>query len=212
MSHLDIGFSLRKGLNDWSGIASTFGPFRNVCDAYVVNFYNEAIETAKYFESTMNFSYKFTNFPWMIYEVLNSTGCTNLAAASNNSEWEQYQSNLIDGIEKDYIIWNSDSANSFWQTTTHPFVFNYSLQLYKELNKRFNKSWGKVWKLADIPGVSASIIPYLNDSGIYAMHLGFGDGGPLLPQLPSTAKLRTLWENDNPAQLFRWKDYKTGLV
>ena len=139
----------------------------------------------------------------MILEVLNSTGCSHLT--NDSTLWAELQSDLMYAIENDFIIWDGNSVNSHWDAT-HSYAFEYSLQLRHELNKRFNKSWGKVWKLTDITGVPSTVVPLLNDSGIYAIHLGANGVGTLPGDLPDEATLKTIFDSD-PARLWRWKHY-----
>ena len=146
----------------------------------------------------------------MMYEILNTTKCARYPY-QNETIWNYAKETLIKGIENNAIVWNANSIISFWDATSQ-HIFNQSLTHFQQLNEQFNKHYGHVFKDTDIPGLSKSIIPYLNKSNVNAIHFGYGldfSGGNDVPQFATNVELRTL-SNSNPANLFIWEHEETN--
>ena len=68
-------------------------------------------------------------------------------------------------------------------------LWNYSLHMAGNLNRRYNRTHGRAaGKLSDVTGMSRSAIPTLAANGIRGMHVGYnGVGGlPILPTCNSS--------------------------
>ena len=102
-----------------------------------------------------------------------------------------------------------------------PEIFEWSLNISRELSARFGVSHGRsAGKATDIPGVSIGIVPLLAKAGVKALHLGTnGMGGQAFPvnisgQPGVSSECGAgKYEKDGDgcyAQVFRWQHPDSG--
>ena len=153
MTHLDLGFT---------------DTTRNVCDEYFDSFFPAAFKTAADLRARGGVErFRWTEFPWLIQEYLDGG-----ARCSHTSRTREQVAAMEEAIKQDDVIWLGTAVNFLPEVLDEP-MWDYSLRMASRLNTAFNKSWGKVGKHTDTPGMSRSAIPALAKNGVKAYHIGY---------------------------------------
>jgi hypothetical protein len=142
MTHLDLGFT---------------DTTRNVCDAYFDKFFPEALATAAELRQRgSNATFRWTEFPWLIQEYLDGgAGC------AHRGRTDAEVATMETAIAANDVIWHATALNFLPELLDEP-MWGESLGLARDLNRKYNKSWGTVMgKHTDTPGMSRSAIPAL---------------------------------------------------
>ena len=158
MTHLDLGFT---------------DTTRNVCDRYFDLFFPQSFNLSAALRAQCGGKpgcpvFRWTQFPWLIQEFLDgAAGCAHRRRTP--SELAAMEA----AIAQDDVIWHANPVN--WLTeVADPDLLSYGLGMRTNLNRRFNKSHGRVAaKLTDTTGMSRSAIPTFVDSNVTAIHIGY---------------------------------------
>jgi hypothetical protein len=154
MTHLDVGFTNTS---------------RNICDLYFDTYFPRAWNTSEVLRKRGGVErYQWTEFPWLIQEYLDGA-----AQCGHKQRTPAEVAMMEQAIARDDIIWHGNALNNFLELEDAP-LFNFSLQMAKQLNSKYSKTHGTVaGKHTDVPGMSKSAIPILSANGIQGYHIGY---------------------------------------
>ena len=167
--------------------------------------------------SEPNASFIYYTHPWMVQEFFEgSAGCGRPASARNQTDVAAVEFAIRAGL----IAWHAKPFTMIHELCD-PEIFEWSLNISRELSARFGVSHGRsAGKATDIPGVSIGIVPLLAKAGIKALHLGTnGMGDQVFPvnitgHLGVTASCGAGKYNSRGDgcfdQVFRWQHPDTG--
>ena len=170
-------------------------------------------------DPNLNVSFVYFSHPWLVQEYFNgSAGCGRDVSTRNASALAKVEA----AVRAGEISWHAKPFTSIHELN-HPDVFQWSLNISRELSARFGVKHGRsAAKATDIPGVSIGIVPILARAGVKALHLGTNGMGNQIfpvnitgrPQGNATHKPHFKnagrVTNDPYSQVFRWQHPATG--
>lgn len=164
LTHLDVGFTLLA--ND-------------VCEEYFQKHFPAGFALSEALRAAGGAArYSVTSHPWLILEFLDGT-----AGCGRTPRTPAQVAAMEAAIARGDVRWHGKPANMFVELEDGPW-FESSLRLAGELNARFNQSWGELaTKSTDVPGLSASAIPWLAAAGKRSIHLGY-NSACRVPDIP----------------------------
>lgn len=175
MNHLDVGYA---------------DLVNNILNEYFVTYFPRAnalgsnLTAGGYVET-----FVYTTHPWLVSMYLDCPPNLVLSGIKLKCPTEKEKEDFISAVQKGYIAWHA-SAMNFQVEFLDSWLFDVSLKLSDELDKRFNITRKtKVMSQRDVPGMTQSVIPTLVENGIEAISVGVNPYTPP-PDLPT---------------LFRWK-------
>lgn len=153
MTHLDVGFTLLA---------------RDVCDQYFDVHFPRGIALSQELRALGGpAQYAVTTHPWLVQEYFDSA-----ANCSHTTRNASAAALMEDAIARGDVRWHGKPMNNFAELEDGPW-FDMSLTMSRNLNKRFNTSWGALAaKSTDVPGFSKSAIPRFSAAGIRMLHMG----------------------------------------